>query len=50
MNRMDAVVDRFRAIPELDPRDVDAILYDDNGLPLLFKDADFSETDISIAI
>lgn len=33
MARMDAIVERFRALPQQDARDLDAILYDDNGLP-----------------
>lgn len=33
MTAMDALVDRFRALPTQDPRNIDDILYDDNGLP-----------------
>lgn len=33
MRRMNDVVDRFRDLPVRDARDIDTILYDDNGLP-----------------
>ena len=33
MARMNDVVDRFRSLPVRDARDIDTILYDENGLP-----------------
>lgn len=33
MARMDAIVAKFGALPEKDPRDLDDILYDADGLP-----------------